>query len=112
MNRNDQILNEHHKPVYRDPATGFPDTPSPYDWDQAGEVARMAVTVMQTMIKVWCDEIEAGEKDWDLKKIRTAQGVGIVLEGMLYSFQTHLHAYGAPCDEGAQTSAYYYLEDF
>ena len=96
-------------------AKGFPTVPPPYDWDQAGEVAEIVGAVMQAAIKsTWeaAEAMEARERTESLRTIRTAQGVGIVLEAMLHAFQTNLHAYGAPCEEAAQASAFYYLEDF
>jgi len=98
--------------VYRDPSTGFPDTPPPYDYGQAGEVAELVTKCMEAAIKAAEDVAEAYERDFGLRDIRTAQGVGIVLAGMLHTFRTNSHAYSEPCDEAARQQAYYYLEDF
>ena len=109
--------------VYRDPSTGFPDktetegqdwpdTPPPYNYGQAGEVAELVTKCMEAAIKAAEDVAEAYERDFGLRDIRTAQGVGIVLAGMLHTFRTNSHAYSEPCDEGARQQAYYYLEDF
>jgi len=96
---------------------GWPDTPPPYTWDQAEEVAELVVEVMQVLIKATEDSAEAMELREDLKTIRTAQGVGIVLAGILHQFQHQGSEYvsnpGSGDDKMAMISkAYYFLEDF
>lgn len=112
------------KPVSMDEVRGYmqmeresdsgdnPLLPPPYDWDMAREVAKVITEMMQSLSKSWQDEIESHEKEWPMDKIRLMQGVGIVLDSILYTFRTNMHSFSQASDEAAATQAFYYLEDF